>query len=76
MFPSISKKSLFVFASSHNSNVYSPSNSNPSTDKVPTVVPADKFVNYDQRFPKTAQPLDLKKGEKLRTQGHVTSTLM
>lgn len=40
------------------------------------LVPADKFVNYDQRFPKTAQPLDLKKGEKLRTQGHVTSTLM
>lgn len=43
---------------------------------LPNLVPADKFVNYDQRFPKTAQPLDLKKGEKLRTQGHVTSTLM
>lgn len=37
----------------------------------------DKFkINYDEKFSKTAQPLDLEKGEKLRTQGHVTSTLM
>ena len=43
---------------------------------LPNLIPADKKINYDEKFSKTAQPLDLKKGEKLRTQGHVTSTLM
>ena len=37
----------------------------------------DKFkINYDEKFSKTAQPVDLEKIEKSRTQGHVTSTLM
>ena len=43
---------------------------------LPNLIPADKKINYDEKFSKTAQLLDLKKGEKLRTQGHVTSTLM
>ena len=43
---------------------------------LPDLVPASKKINYDEKFSKTAQELDLKKGEKLRTQGHVTSTLI
>lgn len=43
---------------------------------LPDTVPAKFKVNYDEKFSKTAQPLDLEKGEKMRTQGHVTSTLM
>jgi hypothetical protein len=43
---------------------------------LPDTVPAKFKVNYDEKFSKTAQPLDLEKGEKIRTQGHVTSTLM
>ena len=43
---------------------------------LPDLIPADKKINYDEKFSKTAQPLDLQKGEKLRTQGHVTSSLM
>jgi hypothetical protein len=43
---------------------------------LPDTVPASKKINYDEKFSKTAQELDLKKGEKLRTQGHVTSTLI
>lgn len=39
-------------------------------------IPAKMVINYNEKFPKTAQPLDLKKGEKLRTQGHVASSLM
>lgn len=37
----------------------------------------DKFkINYDEKFSKRVQPLDLKKAEKEYSQGHVTSTLM
>lgn len=43
---------------------------------LPDLVPANRKVNYDERFSKTAFELDLKDGEKKRTQGHVTSTLM
>lgn len=43
---------------------------------LPDTVPAKFKINYDEKFSKTAQPLDLEKGEKMRTQGHVTSTLM
>lgn len=39
-------------------------------------VPAKFKINYDERFLKTAQPLDLEKIEKMRTQGHASSTLM
>lgn len=43
---------------------------------LPDLVPASKKINYDEKFSKTAQPLDLEKIEKNRTQGHVTSTLI
>lgn len=43
---------------------------------LPNLVPASKKINYDEKFSKTAQPLDLEKMEKSRVQGHVTSTLM
>jgi hypothetical protein len=41
-----------------------------------STIPANKKINYDEKFSKTAFELDLKDGEKKRTQGHVTSTLM
>lgn len=43
---------------------------------LPSTIPANMKVNYDEKFSKTAQPADLEKFEKNRTQGHVTSTLM
>jgi hypothetical protein len=43
---------------------------------LPNTVPAKFKVNYDEKFSKTAQPLDLEKVEKNRSQGHVSSTLM
>ena len=43
---------------------------------LPNLIPADKKINYDEKFSKTAQELDLNKIEKNRTQGHVTSTLL
>lgn len=43
---------------------------------LPSTVPANMKVNYDEKFSKTAQPADLEKFEKNRTQGHVTSTIM
>lgn len=43
---------------------------------LPNLVPSNMKVNYDEKFSKTAQPADLEKFEKNRTQGHVTSTLM
>jgi hypothetical protein len=43
---------------------------------LPSLVPANKKINYDEKFSKTAFELDLEDGEKKRTQGHVTSTLM
>ena len=43
---------------------------------LPDLIPAKHKINYDEKFSKTAQPADLAKAEKNRTQGHVTSTLM
>lgn len=43
---------------------------------LPNTVPAKFKINYDEKFSKTAQPLDLEKIEKNRSQGHVSSTLM
>ena len=43
---------------------------------LPDMVPSKFKINYDEKFSKTAQPLDLEKIEKNREQGHVTSTLM
>jgi hypothetical protein len=43
---------------------------------LPDTVPAKFKINYDEKFSKTAQPLDLEEIEKKRTQGHVSSTLM
>lgn len=43
---------------------------------LPDLVPPNRKVNYDERFSKTAFELDLKDGEKKRTQGHVDSTIM
>lgn len=42
---------------------------------LPNTIPADKVINYDERFPKAAQVLDVKKIEKKRNQGYVDSTL-
>jgi hypothetical protein len=43
---------------------------------LPDLIPANKKINYDEKFEKTAKELDLKKIEKNRTQGHVSSTLI
>lgn len=43
---------------------------------LPDLVPASKKINYDEKFSKTAFPLDLGKMEKERSKGFVTSTLM
>lgn len=43
---------------------------------LPDLIPANKKINYDEKFEKTAKEVDLKKIEKNRTQGHVNSTLI
>lgn len=40
------------------------------------LIPNKFKINYDEKFSKVAQPLDLEKSEKLRSQGHVTSTII
>lgn len=40
------------------------------------LIPNKFKINYDEKFSKRVQPLDVKKAEKEYSQGHVSSTLM